>query len=386
MRTTMKMLTVLRAAAGGGVAAPVITTDAVIGTQLDAGAGYSTYQWQSSSDGATWADISGATAQTYTPTDAVFGLFLRVLGDDAASNSAGRVAEVPAQSATSTVSNPDMNWSGGTLTGWTLNAGTVGGDPGISEVAPDGSAGTGAVHLLNFNGTSNQPDIRAVNSLAELGEYYEISGDVSARTSGVARLRAAAAGFNTLQMDFSQVSIRKALVRNTAANDALAWVGFATTDIVINRTTGERITRNAQLAAPNADGRLQFFYTLPASPVQGDQYWAVVRGETPDALASGDYLLALLQYTGSQWNLTFHVVTDHTRGAAIITANNIGNTNGLAIVLDGDDISLGSTADGGENWTSRGNATNSTYNTATGVNVIHTAAFTAGLVTYDPES
>ena len=41
-------------------------------------AGYS-YQWQSSSDGSTWADITGATASTYQLTPAEEGQQVRVL-------------------------------------------------------------------------------------------------------------------------------------------------------------------------------------------------------------------------------------------------------------------------------------------------------------------
>jgi hypothetical protein len=76
-------------------------------------------------------------------------------------------------------------------------------------------------------------------------------------------------------------------------------------------------------------------------------------------------------------------VTDHTRGAAIITANNIGATNGIAVTLDGDDIALESTANGGDNWTARGNATNSTYNTATGVNALWRSTITPGRLVFE---
>jgi hypothetical protein len=357
------------AAAGGGVAAPVIATDAVIGTELDAGAGYSTYQWQSSSDGSTWADVSDATAQTYTPDDAVFGLFLRVKGDGAASNATGRVAEVPAQTLGAELL-ANANLTDG-LTGYTT---VFTGDGAITVVAPDGSAGTGALRF-----TASSGNVAALRqAILNIGSYYEITAVVSAYTSGTLRF-GDRNGADTLLTAVGS----GAKLTHSIHTECQAWV-VSTSNLVLDQLSAKLVTLNAQLTAPSADGRLEFFYTPPASPIVGDQYWAVVRAEAAGGLTAGDYLLALLQYTGNQWNLTFHVVTDHARGAAIITANNVGATNGLAVVLNGDGISLESTADDGDNWTARGNATNATYNTAAGVNAAWSSAFTPDRLTYDP--
>ena len=75
----------------------------VISTLADAdGLGTLSYRWQSSSNGASWADIAAATAASFTPGQADVGLLLRVVGGytDGQGN-----AESVASAATSAVAN-----------------------------------------------------------------------------------------------------------------------------------------------------------------------------------------------------------------------------------------------------------------------------------------
>ncbi len=98
--------------------------------------------------------------------------------------------------------------------------------------------------------------------------------------------------------------------------------------------------------------------------------------------SAGNYWIAVLEYTGAQWDITLFSVATHTRTSRI-AATNIGATNGIRINANGSNWTLQTTADGGANWTSRGTVSNATYNTATGVNVLWTSGFTAGNLAYE---
>lgn len=367
MRTATKMLTVLRAAAGGAV--PVIATDAVIGTELDAGAGYDAYQWQSSSDGAAWADISGATAQTYTPDDAVFGLFLRVLGDSAASNATGRVAEVPEQTLGSNLI-VDGDMEAADTSAWTAVNAT------LSKQTGTPLAGAQVLRVLRTGSAG-----RAAQNVLSAGTYYQST--YTSRGDGTNRLHVIDNQTIVISSPDSTTSYRT-LRTIFRANSTQIGLGSSSTEG--NYAEGDEfstnaLTLNGHLTAPSADMRIKLFYTLPVSPIAGDQIWLMPRISN---FASGNYLLALLQYTGTQWKLTLCVVSTDTRAAASITANNVGVTNGLAVVCDGDDISLETTADGGDNWTVRGTpATIATYNTAQDVNAMWTEGITPGRLEYE---
>ena len=75
-----------------------------------------TYQWQSSIDGTNWTNISGATASTYTVTDAEIGKHLQAV----ASYSAGGFAETATSNYSASVPVPD-SLDLGTVSGVNLN-------------------------------------------------------------------------------------------------------------------------------------------------------------------------------------------------------------------------------------------------------------------------
>ena len=66
-----------------------------------------TYQWQSSNDGSTWADITGATAATYTPSSATAGtLYYRVVV-----NASGNGCDAVTSGSATVVITPDLSIS-----------------------------------------------------------------------------------------------------------------------------------------------------------------------------------------------------------------------------------------------------------------------------------
>ena len=93
-------------------------------TDPDGGVTGASWQWQRSADGTTWTDIAGATAPTYTPTEADAGMWLRAnvtYSDRAVSDITleGTAVAVPAApttvSATRSISPSSVPASGGTV-------------------------------------------------------------------------------------------------------------------------------------------------------------------------------------------------------------------------------------------------------------------------------
>src|SRR5690606_18200041 len=96
-------------------------------------------------------------------------------------------------------------------------------------------------------------------------------------------------------------------------------------------------------------------------------------------------LLCNESVAAERWDIAVYSVDDQTRSAALISAANIGTTNGLRLDLDGDTLTLSTTADGGDTWTPQGTpATSSLYNTSVGVNVKATSNVVLGRLVYAP--
>ena len=374
---------------GGGASAPentlapAITTTAVIGTQIDGDDGTwtnpqaFTYQWQRNTGN--WGDIGGATSKNYTPVDADFGYTLRLVvtsgGVSANSNATNVTQEAPVQTLSAElVANNDFSTYSGGFTNWTLSPGTYGGDPGVSQVDPSGGAGTGAA---KFSSTGSLA-LLGVNTspLATVGAYYESLVEMSARASGSVTWRDSNGVF---QRSLAAVGAGRDLVRNTSAGNPMNLRNSGATDATIDRVSVKQVTLNGELVAPSANMRISQFYTLPSSPIIGDEIRVVVRSSD---FSSGNYWLVLLTYTGSAWNINLYSVATHTRTSRISAAG-IGSSNGIRITANGNDWTLETTANGGSNWTSRGTVNNSTYNTATGVNVLATSPFTLSNMQYE---
>jgi hypothetical protein len=323
---------------------------------------------------------------TYDLADADFGesLYLYVVpngdtGAAVASAAVGPVAEVPVQVlGAELLTNPLFsNWTTDNPDGWTVT-GESGSDPMVTQVASGGGAGTGAARFYS-SATNSQP--RLAQSILTLGDYYETELDMSAYVSGpliAIRHGGASADLDTL----TSVHVTRGLRRATGTtNLTLIPDGNAPVDFTVNAVSVKKVTPNAQLTAPSATMRLDFYYDLAASPLQGNEVRLFAR--ISDFAAGNYWELRLIRVSG-QWNVELNRVATFTR-TLIASASNIGTTDGLRLNFNGNDISLFTTANAGGLWTQRDTTkTNATYNTATGVNVMYTSDITPGQLRYAP--
>lgn len=149
----------------------------------------------------------------------------------------------------------------------------------------------------------------------------------------------------------------------------------------IDNLSEQTITINAQATAPSANMKLSVYYTLPGTPDIGTQIWLLPR---ISAWASGNYWVAVLEYTGT-WDITLYSVASYVRSARIATVTNVGVTNGMQINLVDAAISLYTSADAGATWTQCGGTiTNNTYQTAADVNTIWTSDITVSSMVIVP--
>lgn len=355
-------------------AAPVIGVEIAgdDGTWLPTPSSY-TYQWQRYTAGA-WADIALATNQNYTPVDADFGLALRLVvtvdpgGSEGYSNQTGLTLETPAQSLSNVLADGDME--GADTSAWTgIN------DAALSKETSSPYQGTRVLRVARS--TTNNPAAR--QDVLSVGAFYQ--------TAGVGRGNGASAplvsgGGQRVFTGTSSTDWQGYTFINRAASavvDLWSLISSSPNYVDFDAMSVKTITLNAQLTAPSANMRLDEFYTLPASPVVGSQMWLLPRISD---FAAGNYWTAKLVYTGAQWNIDLYSVATHT-ATSRIAATAIGATDGVRVNLNGDQISLWTTANSGTNWTQRGSTiTNSTYQTATGVNALWTSDFTPGQLVY----
>ncbi len=369
-------------------AAPTLSTNTpVIGTVITitpgawAGSPTLTYQWQRNTG--SWVNISGATNSSYTPVDADFGYTLRVV--ETGTNGAGSASTQSSGTSNLTREAVTQTWSAELLTNGSLSAWTGGVPDGwnkvndngstatITETARNGSAGTGAATHSN-SGSAIFVNIR--QTVYTVGDYYEISGEMTAYTGGRMDITFSGSG------GFSLSAARAAQFLGRAIGTELVLQpGGALPRLFTSDDWGvRRLTPNAELTAPSANMDVATFYTVPNTPLQNHAVWLLGR---VSSFSSGNYFLWLLEHNGTQWNVNLYAVSAHTRGSALVTVSNVGTTNGMRFYANGNTIRVYTTANGGGLWTQRGSdITNSTYNTAQGVNALLSSAFTLGQLTY----
>lgn len=255
----------------------------------------------------------------------------------------------------------------GGITGWTLAANS-GSDPTVTAVNPDGSAGTGAAKW--FGSAASFVQLR--QTAGSVGTYYFSEAECAAYTAGSVDILW---GGNTpfVTESVNSLGVVRGISRCSTA-EVRPQAGGAAVNLVLNYLSVKPLTVSTQRAAPSANMRITQLYTLPASPVKGDQLWLPVR---ISSWSSGNYLMALLIYTGTRWDVQFYTVTTHGRSGNLGGATNIGSTSGLRVNLNGNSITIETLS--GSTWTARGTTmTNSNYNTATDFNVLATPDFTLG--------
>ncbi len=342
-----------------------------------------TYQWQRFV-ASVWTDIGGATTLNRAPVDADFGYALSVLeipngvtASAVRSNTTNLTQEAPAQSLGSEALVDGDAEAVGTAA-WTSVSGTA----MLSKQTGTPHGGTQCFRVARLFGNP-----AASQTILTVGDYYEATGWY--RGDGTAEPRV----FRTVQLlslleqvwAYGRITewdfVQRRLILETVPIRSLVHNMLSMIDQSV-----KKITPNVQLVAPSANMRIGFFFTPPVSPIAGDYVLVPLRIRPIGLLEITAWRYCL--YSGSQWNLTAHIVTTHTRGAAIITALNVGPVNGLRINSNGNSWTLESTnANDGGLWTSRGSATNSTYNTAVGVNVIYSSTVTpkaGGSLQYEP--
>jgi hypothetical protein len=329
-----------------------------------------------------WTTVDDMLTIDAAYTDQTFGKVVRYYeaqgAVEAVSAATGAAAELPVQTVgAELLTNGDFSaWSGDNPTGWTVtenppNAEATQRNP--SQLHADAMTTGGAANLYR-SGSATQ--VVLAQTILTAGDYYIVDVAVSARASGSIAVDDAN---GNLSMFTAAVGSYRLLGRASATIWRLR-VFQDPTDKTIDSAGVRRLTRNAQLTAPSADMRLDFFYTLPGSPAAGTCVWLLPRISD---FASGNYWLGWLRYTGSQWDVNLYSVATHTRTSRI-AASNIAATNGLRVNMNGTALELFTTVNGGGAWTSRGTFTSSTYQTATAVNVLHTSDVVAGQLVYAP--
>lgn len=351
----------------GGISntvAPAIASSAVIGTTITPTAGtwtgnpVLTYQWQRNTG--SWVDISGATTAARAPVDADWGYSLRLAeipnGNAALavySNATGLTAEAPVQTISSElITNGDMS----SATGWTAGA--------------QWTIGSGVATAVNNTFSTLR------QSILDSGEYYE-TGGVCVRSSGsiVHKL-------NTTTVRVISATVTYLDVERCVGGSNCDWYGASTANATLDNVTVKRITQNSRLVQPNADGVVAFSFTLPASPVAGQLVNGYVRISN---FATGDFLRIQLKRNDANTNYDLKLQSLAALSPTdLISVSNVGSINAWRITMNGSDLTLETSADNGENWTSRGTVSSSSYATATGAHVIYSSAVTPGVLTYAP--
>lgn len=367
--------------------APSISATSTIGTQINGndgtwtGSPTFTYQWQRNTG--SFVNIGGATSKNYTPVDADFGYALRLVvtpssGSAANSNNTNLTLELPAQSLGSElVANGNFSaWTADNPSSW-----SVIGEAGTSAIHQVGTGedhtgvGTGMCNI--YKSDANFPQIR--QTILTVGSYYEMSVLIDKATSGTMALKDTSSGAGGMNLVLTAAGQKRTNGYAGATSIALS-VSTNPGDFTMDNASVKLMTLNTQLVAPSANMRISQFYTLPASPVQGDSIWLMPRISD---FAAGNFWLVLLEYTGAQWNITLYSAASHVLTSRTSAAN-IGATNGMRINMNGDLLDLQTTADSGGVWTTRGTQVNNAlYNTATGVNVLASSSFTLANTQYE---
>lgn len=373
------------------ISAPSITTTAIIGTEIAGSDGTwegtspkFNYQWQRNTG--SWVDITGATSKNYTPVDADFGYALRVKVNarneanniDSYSNETSITAELPTQTlGANIISNSDLdNWTAGVPDGGFSIQNTAA-NATITQTAPDGTAGTGGAHLNNHT-SAVFVNIRTP-AVHTIGQMYQLEYALSQWSGGRTDVGWGDSGENAA-IDSSSVRATQSMSRAYGTYWRAQPGGSLPRDWTYDYFRSYPITINNELTAPSANMRITQYYTLPTSPIAGQTLQLMLRISN---YSVGNYLMALVDYTGSTWRIALYSFASLLRTTQV-SAVTIGSHNGVRANLNGDSITIETTDNGGSSWTSRLTKTLSLYNTARGVNVAANSPFTLGNMYYEP--
>lgn len=258
-------------------------------------------------------------------------------------------------------------WTGDNPNGW-----TVGGESGGQEVT-ERDSGQAHADTKTTGGSANF----FVNTATDLyvlqipglvpGNVYVFETDISRIAAGSMLLLNGSG--NTLGQTFSITGINKTI--DFAEFDALyLYASLSSVDMTFDFVSAKPVTLNPQQATL-ANARSGIEYILPATP--RPHYAIELRYRIVD---NANFWRARLARNdaNTQWQITLDEFIAYTK-VNKIPATNVGDTDAIRIDHKGDDHSL-FTRSGGL-WTQRGGTiTDSSHNTATGLNVFYVPEFT----------
>jgi hypothetical protein len=264
-------------------------------------------------------------------------------------------------------------WTADNPDGWAVS-GEVGSDPMVTQVQPNGSAGTGAARLFASTATS-APQLR--QNVLTVGQWYEVSINLTARTSGTAQLNEL--GGSAILISTATTGIHSTIGRPTATNIQVA-AGGAAHDFTVDDASVKLLTLNAVATmAPNSI--IDFFFTDPAA-VAGRtvQLWFRVQDDQ-------NYWTAYVKVNDAATNWDFNL-DSVVAGVATnrLHVTNINGQDGIRIICDGNLIDCYTR--NGSTWTKRGSqVNNSTLATATGLTTLYSTGTTPSqLINYKRSS
>lgn len=244
--------------------------------------------------------------------------------------------------------------------GWTVS-GEVGIDPMIHQVgAGEGHLGVGTGYL-NFysSATTNQPRI-SQSGILTVGQIIEIVTEINLRAAGQI-----AVGTATSNTTYAAAGLFEHIRRVDNAQALILAAGTAPHDVTVKRFSYKRITPNSIPDAIPLNSEQRMGFTLPVSPVAGQQVGFWFRLALPGTpFTNGNYVYLLRNAANTAWDiLTDRYTTNTGTNIAGLSATSVGTPNALRMVASGDSISV-YTGTGGIDgaFTQRGSTTTVTQN------------------------
>lgn len=240
------------------------------------------------------------------------------------------------------LANPNFaNWTGvyplRDPDGWTVSGETAA-DPEISEVGAaegHGGVGTGACNFFS-SATTNQPRI-AQTGILTVGQIVEVVTNIGLRNSGQI-----AVGTQASNTTYAVAGVFEHVRRVDNTGVLVLAAGAAPHDITADAFSFKRITPNS-IATPiplNSDQRMEF--TLPGSPVSGQQIGFWFRMAVPTGVfVDGIYIYLLRNAANSAWDLKTDRYTATTgTNIAGLSTNSVGTPTALKLTADGNNLSV----------------------------------------------
>ena len=260
-------------------------------------------------------------------------------------------------------------WVAGDPPGWT-EYNETGTDPEITEVAAANTHGGGGTGAANIYATAAA--VGLYQTILTADHLYEFSFEITARVSGTFGLYPG--GSDSVDYSATAVGVYKRIARSKSGGVAYMPYTGGPIDMTVDNMTVKEITVNTAQAMP-ADAMIDYTFTLPASPVAGQQIKLAYRIN-----ASGDELSncwdAYLQRNAGNtaWDFRVDSIAAGTRTNRV-NVTGVGDVTVIRVVCSGSNHDFYTYVAGA--WTKRGGTiTNSTYSTATLVNTIASSGFT----------